>query len=176
MPFQANLNPPAAIAPGCLVQGRSGLTGPLSCRNTASHRCIACRHGCRALPLHPLTRAGFNAPPCLPACVCLPFGHPPFRFMGALRPPCALFPDFSRGTRLCIGAKKSTRTSARNGAAIRVLRIRGFDSPSVGMIQIRSAGRSRCFLSAPAGAPCCRAQYSAFCVGCQITVPAQWHQ
>ena len=104
--FSGQPEPPAAIAPGCLVQGRSGLTGPLSCRNTASHRCIACRHGCRALPLHPSARAGFNAPPCLPACVCLPFGHPPFRFMGALRPPCALFPDFSRGTRLCIGAKK----------------------------------------------------------------------
>ena len=171
MPFQANLNPPAAIAPGCLVQGRSGLTGPLSCRNTASPAGTDAgrspsirRHGRVLIP----RRA------CRLACVSR--SVIPLSVLWARCARLALCSLIFPGVRAFASAQKSTRTTAHNGAAIRVLRIRGFDSPSVGMIQIRSAGRSRCFLSAPAGAPCCRIQYSAFCVGCQITAPAQWHQ
>lgn len=170
MPFQANLNPPAAIGAGCGVQGRSGLTGPLSCRNTASHRCIACRYECRALPLHPSARAGFFSLAVPAGLRVSPVRSSPFPFYGRSAPASLFVPRFLRRR------KKAPGPPARSGAATRVLSIRGFDSPSVGMIQIRSAGRSRCFLSAPAGAPCCRAQYSAFCVGCQITAPAQWRQ
>ena len=168
--FSGQPEPTRRHGAGCLVQGRSGLTGPLSCRNTASHRCIACRYGCRALPLHPLARAGFFSPAVSAGLRVSPVRSSPFPFYGRNAPAFLVVSRFLRRR------KKAPGPPARSGAAIRVLSIRSFDSPSVGMIQIRSAGRSRCFLSAPAGAPCCRAQYSAFCVGCQITAPAQWRQ
>lgn len=170
MPFQANLNPPAAMAPDVWFRGGRGLLAPshagtrppiaASPAGTDTGRSPSIRWHGRAF-FSPAVPAGLRVSPVRSS---------PFPFYGRNAPAFLVVSRFLRRR------KKAPGPPARSGAAIRVLSIRGFDSPSVGMIQIRSAGRSRCFLSAPAGAPCCRAQYSAFCVGCQITAPAQWRQ